>query len=500
MPAASLHLCTIKRKHAKVRLNIKTVFFALSRSCSLASCAPSYRHMKFQFKKLLQNDRWVDNAVVETDQRGTIISIEESLPTAVQSNGFALPGFQNAHSHSFQYAMAGLAENHPLSGSQSDFWSWREAMYRLALSVDPDQFEAIAAMLYAEMLRHGYTNVAEFHYLHHDKNGKPYDNLAEMGSRLVNAAKRTGIFITLIPIFYQKGGFGKPPQEDQKRFISNTIDDYAKLFESSKEACKAYENANIAIGIHSMRGVEPDVIKEVAENFSKEVPFHLHISEQLKEVEDCQNFLGKRPVEWILENLDLSDRFHFVHATHLDENEISGLAGQNVNVVLCPSTEGNLGDGIFPLREFQAISGNWSIGTDSNISLNPFEELRLLDYGQRLISHNRKTFTDAGEGNSGKYAIKQATNAGRKAMNNFESTFFAVGQPFNACVISGDHPLVKTASAENLLNTFVYSSDATMQLGTISNGKWEVENGSHAEQDRICIEFVRVINALKTRY
>ena len=309
--------------------------------------------------------------------------------------------------------MAGLAENH--SGEQSDFWSWREAMYGLALAVNPDQFEAIAAMLYAEMLRHGYTNVAEFHYLHHDKDGKPFDNLAEMGSRLVNAAKKTGINITLIPIFYQKGGFNKSPEPNQKRFISQNVEDYAKLYEASENACKDYEHANIAVGIHSMRGVETEAIKEVAANFPKNVPFHIHISEQLKEVEDCVEFLGKRPVEWMLENVELSERFHFVHATHLDENEIKGLAEKRVNVVLCPTTEGNLGDGIFPLREFQNAGGNWSIGTDSHVSLNPFEELRLLDYGQRLISHKRNTFTDEKNGNSAAYAIRTSDNCGQKS-------------------------------------------------------------------------------------
>jgi formimidoylglutamate deiminase len=453
--------------------------------------------MKFYFKKLLQNDGWLENVAVETNKNGLISSIKENSKRDTKS--YALPGFQNAHSHSFQYAMAGLAEAHLPAGEQSDFWSWREAMYRLARSVDPDQFEAIATMVYAEMLRHGYTNVAEFHYLHHDKNGNDYNDPAEMGSRLISAAKRTGIGITLIPIFYQKGGFDTPPQEDQKRFISKTIADYQKLYEASEKACREYEHAGIGIGIHSMRGVEPEIISEVAENFPKDVPFHIHIAEQLKEVADCLEIFGKRPVQWMLDNVELSERFHFVHATHLDDHEIKGLAEKSVNVVLCPTTEGNLGDGIFPLHKFQKHGGNWSIGTDSHVSLSPFEELRLLDYGQRLITHRRNIFTDNQTGNSGLYAIRQTTRTGRKAMNNFEKDFFAVGQPLNACIISAEHPLIQTASDDNLLNTIIYSSDETMQKGTVSNGKWKAENGKFTEREKVYEDFVRTIRELGHR-
>ena len=458
--------------------------------------------MKFYFKKLLQNDGWLENAVVETDDEGAIVSIKENAKEkfAEMIDGYAIPGFQNAHSHSFQYAMAGLAENHPISKKRSDFWSWREQMYRLALNVNPEQFEAISAMLYHELLRHGYTNVAEFHYLHHDKNGKPYANLAEMGERLISAAQKTGIKITLIPIFYQKAGFlNKLPEPNQKRFISKTIDDYRKLYEASANACKFYKDANIGIGIHSLRAVEIEAIKEVARTFPKDVPFHIHISEQLKEVEDCVDSLKMRPVEWMLENIELSDRFNFVHATHLNENEISSLAEKNVNIVLCPTTEGNLGDGIFPLRQFQKAGGNWSIGTDSHVSLNPFEELRLLDYEQRLISHKRDTFSDKSNGNSAAYAINQATIAGRKAMNNFEPKYFAVGEPFDASVISATHPLLFTSSPENLLNTIVYALDETMQKGTIVNGKWKIKDGKCADKDEIYAGFIKTIRELKNR-
>lgn len=454
----------------------------------------------FFFDKLLQADGWKSNVSVEVDLDGKIVRIEEdsNRKESVHIEGWALPGFQNAHSHAFQYAMAGLAEVHSSNQDSDSFWSWREAMYDLALRVDPEQLEAIAAMLYAEMVRHGYTNVAEFHYVHHDKDGKQYPKLAEMGARLISAARQADINITLIPIFYQKGGFGKDPVDGQKRFISDTIDDYLNLLDASAVACGEYAGANIAMGIHSMRGVEPNDIAKIAKEGPQDIPFHIHISEQLKEIEDSLNYLGKRPVEWLLDNINVNERFHLVHATHLTEQETIGIAKSGANVVLCPTTEGNLGDGIFPLNQFNEHGGNWSIGTDSHIGINPFEELRLLDYGQRLISHNRKTFALA-NGDSGQFAISKATTAGRKAMNNYSTVFFEVGKPLNAAIIDHTSPLLAHTTEKNILSTMLYTADATHQWGTIVNGKLVCENGKHKSYDRIRENFSATINRLKNR-
>ncbi len=457
--------------------------------------------MKFRFKSLLQESGWIDNAVVSVDNAGLIKTIEENKPDTDCDevvNGYALPGFQNAHSHAFQYAMAGIAENHSYN-SNDDFWSWRNAMYKLALAINPDQLEAIATMLYAEMLRHGYTNVAEFHYLHHDTFGNPYMNLAETGERLIAAAERAGIGITLIPIFYQKGGFNTEPLEEQRRFISNNLEKYVKLFEASLKACNQYSSANIGCGVHSMRAVEPAVIPGTIAALPNNLPFHIHISEQIKEIEDCVSHLGARPIKWMLDNVELSDRCNFVHATHADEDETYGLADMSVNTVLCPSTEGNLGDGLFPLREYQSLNGKWSIGTDSHVSLNPFEELRLLDYGQRLTSHLRSTFISKDFASSGAYAINQSLIAGRKAMGNFETVYFKPGEPLNACIVSARHPLIRTASKKTLLDTIVYSSDETMQEGTIVNGEWKVKSGQHIFRDEIAKDFVKVMKKLGVR-
>lgn len=455
---------------------------------------------QFFFDKILQNDGWKSNVQISTDDNGVITSISENTSNSGGTHipGLAIPGFQNAHSHAFQYAMAGLAEVHNISHTSDDFWSWRDAMYKLALSVSPDQMEDIAAMLYAEMLRHGYTNVAEFHYVHHDKNGQQYGNLAEMGSRMIAAAQKVGMSITLVPIFYQKGGFGKAPTEGQKRFISPDIDAYLALLASSEQASKNYKHANVGIGIHSMRGVEPKDIAEIAKSGPQDIPFHIHISEQLKEIEDSKAYLNKRPVEWLLDNVSLNDRFHLVHATHLTNAETKGISDSHANVVICPSTEGNLGDGIFPLRDYQSFGGKWSIGTDSHVGLNPLEELRILDYGQRLITHKRNTFTTESTGNSGEFAIEMATRAGRKAMNNFESEYFKVGEVLNASVLDPKSPLLASCSDDNLASTIIYTSDATQQAATIANGIY-MENGLCSNYDAIQANFVSTLNELKNR-
>lgn len=454
----------------------------------------------FKFKGVLRENGFEKDSFITVDDAGVITNIAENCEGAFEDlNVYAIPGFQNAHSHAFQYAMAGLAEKHATHHAPDDFWSWREAMYQLALSISPDDLEAIATMLYAEMVRHGYTHVAEFHYVHHDPNGQAYDNLSEMGERLVKAAKIAGIGLTLVPIFYQKGGFGKPPVDGQKRFISSDQDTYLKLLEASKKSTGFYEHANIGIGIHSMRGVEPSLIAELAKNGPQDLPFHIHISEQLKEIEDGLAYLGQRPVEWMLNHVKMNDRFHLVHATHLTAEETVGLAKSGAHVVLCPSTEGNLGDGIFPLRKYQKNGGKWSVGTDSHIGINPFEELRILDYGQRLTSHKRNTFYSAEEGDSGLYAMRMALLSGRKAMNNEEEAFFKVGDQLNAVLMDASAPLIGASSLDKLPSTIVYASDVSMQWGTIANGKLVVKEGRHNDRNSIRENFTSVMRNLKTR-
>jgi formimidoylglutamate deiminase len=451
-----------------------------------------------KFPHLWHNNDWLSPAYVTVSTDGLIESIS-SQPNAEAVaveyiNGIALPGFQNAHSHAFQYAMAGLAETHP-AGVDDDFWTWREAMYQCALSVNPEEAEAIATMLYAEMLRHGYTHVAEFHYLHHDKDGRPYANLAEMGERMVAAAKKAGINITLVPVFYQRGGFGMEPQARQRRFISKTVEEYFQLLDDSAKAIKDHAHARLGFSVHSLRAVELNDVVTTYQQGPKSIPFHIHIAEQKKEIADCLSYSKQRPAQWLLSNLPVDERFHLVHCTHLDDAEVKGLAQSKANVVLCPSTEGNLGDGIFRMKDYVQQKGNWCIGTDSHIGLNPLEEFRMIDYRQRVITNFRNTFA----GDASSYLVQTEIENGRVAMGLASTAAFEIGQPFNAIVYDSNAPLLATTSTEKLMATLVYASDASMALGTLVNGKWVVKNGVHQNREAIRKNFIKAIQSIKNR-
>lgn len=447
----------------------------------------------YRFSSLLQKEGWMTPAYVGVDDRGVIQYLNSSPPDGVATEsvlGLALPGFQNTHSHAFQYAMAGLAEVHPV-GIDDDFWSWREAMYKCALAFDPDQAQAIAAMLYAEMARHGYTHVAEFHYLHHDKDGAAYTQPAEMGERMVLAAQTAGINITLVPVFYQKGGFGLDPQPRQRRFISKTTDDYFKLLEASQKVVERYTHASLGFSVHSLRAVDLSDVKTTFHQGPKDLPFHIHVSEQKKEVADCLAHVNRRPMQWLLENLPVNERFHMVHSTHLDDNELNQLAASRANVVLCPSTEGNLGDGIFRMKEYVKRGGHWSIGTDSHIGLNPFEELRMIDYRQRLVTNKRNTF----DGDAAQYLISESVMRGRMGMSVTSANHFEIGRPLDALIVNARTHLLENAPEATRLATLLYTSDSSRNLGTIVNGKWVVKNQHHANGHAIKVAFAKAMKA-----
>ena len=427
---------------------------------------------------------WLSPAFAGVDDTGRIQYLSAAPPdsdVAVKSvNGYALPGFRNSHSHAFQYAMAGTAEQHA-PGANDDFWSWREAMYGCALGMRPDAMEAIASMLYAEMLRYGYTHVVEFHYLHHDEQGKPYANVAEMGERLLAAAAIAGIKITLVPVWYQRGDFNQPAFRRQRRFICPTREEYFKLLDATKASVEQHAFAKLGFGVHSLRAVTEPEIGPVLIEGPRDIPFHLHVSEQRKEVDMSVRYLGQRPAEWLLRNLPLDSRFHLVHCTHLTDDEVTGLARAGAQVVLCPGTEGNLGDGLFRLGDFAKAGGQWSIGTDSQINLNPVEDLRWLDYGQRVSTHRRNTFDDGA-----KQLTSTTWQAGNRAAGiQAQTNYFAVGQPFDAVVYDASVPLLSSARPEQRLSVILYTCDPTAIRGTIVNGRWIVENGRHESMDGI---------------
>jgi formimidoylglutamate deiminase len=436
----------------------------------------------FRFQALLQKDGWMSPAYVGVNEEGLIeyLSDQPAANSATESVlGIALPGFQNAHSHAFQYAMAGSAETHA-AGSSDDFWTWREAMYKCALTVGPDEAEAIAAMLYAELLRNGYTHVAEFHYLHHDADGNSYSNLGEMGERMVAAARTAGIRITLIPVFYQKGGFGREPEARQRRFISKTKDDYIRLLEASRPAVKAYDRASLGFSAHSLRAVSGPDIQTVV-NDVPDLPFHMHVAEQKKEVSDCLQFYKQRPVHWVLNNLPVDKRFFLVHATHLDDDEVKMLARSGATVVLCPSTEGNLGDGIFRMKEYAANGGRWCIGTDSHIGVGALEEFRMIDYRQRLVTNKRNTF----DADGAKYMMNDAVLYGRLAMGRSLNDHFVIGAPFDAVVLDSRSPRLAGADKAYWLPAILFHLDTAAITGTIVDGRWIVKDGHHIQTSQI---------------
>ena len=419
----------------------------------------------YRFRAVLTDEGWKEGTCVTVDASGSIVSIGAAEKWDESFDAFVVPGFKNSHSHAFQYGMAGLAERQIPGMEADDFWNWRENMYRLALEVDPEDVKAIAAMLYSEMLSKGFTSVVEFHYLHHDKDGTPYSNLAAMGEAVVEAAKETGIRITLTPVYYRLGGFGRPATDRQRRFLSKSTDDYLKLVEASRKACESYEHARLGVGVHSLRAVSTSDFLETVSSTPDDIPFHLHASEQIREVDECVEHLGARPVEWLLDNTALDRRFNLVHATHMTEDETVRLARSGANAVLCPSTEASLGDGIFPLRSYVAARGTWSIGTDSHIGIDPFEELRLLDSFQRLISHRRDTFP----GDPGRYAIESSLKGGASATGE-SARGLAVGQPFDACLVDATSPLLAECRPEDRASTMVFASGATKIVGVFVSG------------------------------
>ena len=451
----------------------------------------------YQYKALLQASGWVSPAVVRVNDRGIINEISgepvDSKADVEIVDGYAVPGFQNAHGHAFQFAIAGMAEKRS-SHAADDFWTWRRAMYACALSLDPDQMQTIAAMLYAEMLKRGYTHVAEFHYLHHDKDGKPYQNAAEMSVSLVAAAAIAGIRITLIPVFYQKGGFGKSAESAQRRFCFADVDEYLKLLEDCAGVVKDLTTSRLGFGVHSLRAADAQDIIRLVEDGPLDLPFHLHAAEQLKEVNDSLSYLKERPVEWLLNHLPLNDRFHLIHCTHLSNDEVFRLAKSKAHVVLCPGTEANLGDGIFRLSDFAGLSDRWSIGTDSHISLNPLEDLRWLDYTQRLTTHKRNTFAEGAP-----CLIKNAFFSGKRAMGISAHDFFQVGQPLDAVIYDGNSPLLNTAKIEDLLPTILYTADGTSVSGTIVDGEWIVKDLHHRDGETILRDFQKCMKTVCRR-
>lgn len=451
----------------------------------------------FHCDALWTDKGWIENAFVETGSTGEVVRLgprsqnpEDAKRSVTELGGFVVPGFVNAHSHAFQYAMAGLTEHLPAGAASDDFWSWRDAMYHLANGLSPERMQQVATMLYAELLRHGYTSVVEFHYLHHDRGGEPYSNRAEMSARLIAAAETAGIRLTLTPILYQRGGFGRPAAVLQQRFLSKSLDDYRQLLACAQKAAAGKADVMIGRGAHSLRAASEEDVKALL-NESFDGPFHLHIAEQKSEVEDCVAHWKKRPAQWLLDEVRVDRRMNLVHATHIDPAETARLAKSGATVVICPSTEGNLGDGFFPLQDFLAQNGAFTIGSDSHIGLSPMEELRWLDYGQRLRLEKRNPVCTSAGDDSAEILARAAWSGGLKALGDADDRTFVAGAPFDALVLDSQHPIFWQKPAERRLAAFIHGGDTSVIKTVLRRGIPVVKDGRHLRRDAILKEFRR---------
>ena len=398
--------------------------------------------------------------------------------------GWALPGIANLHSHAFQRAMAGLAERQ--TDPADSFWTWRETMYAMAARFTPEWLHAVASQLYVEMLEAGYTTVCEFHYLHHAPDGRPYDTPTAMSDALVAAARETGIRLTLLPVLYMAGGFdGRPLSERQRRF-GNTVEAYLRLF----EALHAQQGDTLRVGcaLHSLRAVPEAAMREVLAALPGDARIHVHVAEQVAEVEECLAVRGARPVRWLLDNAPVDARWTLVHATHLDAGEVAGIAGSGATVAICPTTEANLGDGLFPLRAYLDAGGAWGIGSDSHISVSPVEELRWLEYGQRLVTRRRNIAV------SGDTPSVGDTLLGGVSRSAQASTGFPRND--DALVLDGDAPLLAGATAADAVDRWLFSGNRPLVGAVTVAGRQVVAAGRHVERDAVAGRYRRAIDRL----
>lgn len=437
------------------------------------------------FATALLPEGWRDDVRVVIVS-GRIESVAAGAPPEPgdERHAIGLPGMPNLHSHAFQRAMAGLAEYG--GAGPDDFWSWREEMYRVALSVTPEDVEAVAALLYVEMLEAGFTRVGEFHYLHHAADGSPYGDVGEMARRIAGAAEASGIGLTLLPVFYAHGDFGGAPStEGQRRFISD-IDGFARLLEASRAAVAGLDSANIGVAPHSLRAVTPAELSALLD-LAPEGPVHIHAAEQRKEVEACIAWSGRRPVEWLLANAGVGRRWCLIHATHMTPEETAALAASGAIAGLCPITEANLGDGIFNGRAYLDHDGVFGIGTDSNVLVDVAGELRQLEYAQRLGDRARNRMSAAGR-STGRTLFDAATAGGARALGQASSGLMA-GAPADIVSLLSDHLAIEGRRGDRILDAWIFAARQPAVDCVWARGVKEVAGGRHRRRDAIARRF-----------
>lgn len=446
-------------------------------------------------RNLFNGSKWLGSTRITIDQNGLIKRLEASThPESgdLDIGGVLIPGFQNCHSHIFQYIMAGLVEHN--YGTKDDFWYWRDTMYEIANSIKPEQLYDIATLFFSECLANGFTSHVEFHYLHHNQDGKPYKQKSIMSEMIAKAAQKTGMKLTLIPIYYNLGGFGKAIQDEQRRFYSANIDDYLSLYGDIDELRKDYSFI-LGHGIHSLRASSLEDCKKILNDPSLKGPQHIHIAEQEKEVEDFFKIYGRSPISWLLENI--SKETNLIHSTHISQAESEALAKSVHNVVLCPTTEGNLGDGVFPLISYHQSGGKWCIGTDSHINISPLAELNLADYLQRFISKTRNPLIQKNGGDSGMKIMERVYQSSPIASG--VSSLIKEGAYLRAMVIDDDHPLLYGKPTDYLLSGLIYSVNQRLIKATILGSDFIARNGQHRDCELYRQQYKKTIsNILKS--
>jgi formimidoylglutamate deiminase len=442
-------------------------------------------------RKALLPGGWTDNVRLTIDA-GRIAGIQSGERPADDGMqvGCVIPGLCNAHSHAFQRALAGHTEQRSPAG-RDNFWSWRERMYELAGRVSADALVAIARQAYCEMLRSGYTAVAEFHYLHRDPTDP--DAVDSMFNAIATAARESGIRLTYIPVHYERAGFEDPEPTSQQATFAMPVGQYLEHVERVLPQCTG--SISIGVGAHSLRAVSRQSLRQIAAYADDAaLPMHIHIAEQQREVEQCFSSYGRRPVRWLLENFDVNDTWSLVHATHMDVEEISALAQTGAVVVLCPSTEANLGDGVFPLHDYLVDGGQIAIGSDSHISINPFEELRWLEYGQRLASQSRNVVS-LREGHVGSELFMRALQGG--ALATGQPTLGIVeGAPADIVALSDDDPMLAGHSDATRLDALVFSGYPLPVERVMVDGVWRVADAAHIDRDRAREAFTKTLDTL----
>ncbi len=431
-------------------------------------------------EQLLTADGWLNSARVHV-AGGRIVEIQHGVEAASgdERHAVIVPAIANLHSHAFQRGIAGLTEMRGPGGD--DFWSWRETMYRFAARMSPDQLEAIAAQAYVEMLEAGFCRVGEFHYLHHDLEGRPYADVGEMSGRIAAAAAATGISLTLLPVFYAHSAFGgQPPKTAQARFVA-TLDGYARLIERCHALLASLPAAIVGVAPHSLRAVTPAELAEVV-RLVPDAPVHIHIAEQTAEVRDCMAWSGATPVRWLLDHAPVDERWCLVHATHVDAREINDVAHAGAVAGLCPVTEANLGDGIFPAQEFIAAGGRFGVGTDSNVCISLAGELSLLEYTQRLSRRVRNVIGLA-DRSTGMALYQRAAAGGAQALG--VTAGITQGGAADFVSLSTEEPSMMCRSADALIDSWLFAGNSRVVDCVWVNGRKQVERGLHRLRDQV---------------